>query len=98
MSLRLLACANVACSAISVAIAYFACRDWPARAASHTPSYSVVLFFLFFIAISIVCLIATRLYARTRSEVLLRLAAGPAILLGIGFGLGLLKAVLTGDF
>jgi hypothetical protein len=97
--LPMLAGSNAVCAAISLAIVYFAFRDWPARYAAHALSFSVVLFFLFFVAVSVVGSIATGLYVRQRKgEVLLRLASGPAILLATGFGLGLLKMSLTGDF
>lgn len=98
MPVPLLAVANAVCAAVSIAIVYFAFRDWPTRYASHTLSWSVVLFFLSFVGMSVVGSISTGLYAYMKREVLLRVATVPAALLGSGFALGLLKAALTGDF
>ncbi|WP_235785755.1 hypothetical protein [Sphingomonas sp. PR090111-T3T-6A] len=89
---------NAVSAAVSVAIIYFAFRDWPARYASHSLSWSVVAFFLAFVSLSIAGVIATALYAHRKRETLLRVAAAPAVLLGAGFALGVLKAALTGDF
>jgi hypothetical protein len=94
----LLAAANVVCAAVSIAIVYFAVRDWPARYASQTLSWSVVLFFLLFVVVTVVGAISTTLYAYNRQELLLKLAAVPSIMLSVGFALGLLKASVTGDF
>jgi hypothetical protein len=98
MPVPLLAGANAVCAAVSIAIVYFAFRDWPARYASHTLSWSVVLFFLVFVGASVVGLISTGFYAHKQREILLRWTIIPAILLGTGFALGLSKALLTGDF
>jgi hypothetical protein len=96
--MSLLAVTNAVCIAISIAIIHFAFRDWPIRYADHTLSWSVVLFFLVFVSVSVVGAISAGLYVQRKHEILLRVAAAPAFLLGIGFALGLLKAVLTGDF
>jgi hypothetical protein len=96
--LLVLASANAVCLAISVAIIHFALRDWPIRYANNTLSWSVVLFFLTFIGSSTAGTIATGLLARERHGVLLRVAATPVVILCAGMALGVLKALMTGDF
>ena len=94
----ILIAANGVCLVVAAAVVFYAVRDWPARYADGTLSWSVTGFFVAFVALSIAGSVATAMYARAGSRMLLRLSAAPAALAAAGFVLGLLKAATTGDF
>jgi hypothetical protein len=90
--------ANAVCSVISTILVYHAFRDWPVRYAHGALSLSVTAYFVLFVVVSLAGAAAVALYARSKSQIALRIAAVPAVLAAGGFVLGLTKLLSTGDF
>jgi len=61
-------------------------------------SWRVTAYFVSFVDVSLAGVAAVALYATSKIQTALRIAAVPAVLAAGGFLLGLTKLLLTGDF
>ena len=98
LSAAALAVSDFLCLALAAAIAFHAIRDWPARYAHHTLSWSVSAFFIVSMALAVSGPLAALVFLRNGDKSKATSAAlAPGVWFGFGGVLALVKLLATGD-
>jgi hypothetical protein len=93
-----LATADFACLVASGVIVLQAMRDWPARYRLHSLSWSIAIYFIVFVALSVLGPAVAWYSWRTRNyQAMFGAAGAPVWWFGLGAAIGVLKLLATGD-